>query len=406
MQHHIPIDAFGAHGPAMGRAVDACVHCGFCLAACPTYRVLGEEMDSPRGRILLMKHALEGDLPASEAAPFVDRCLGCLACETACPSGVRYRDLLVPFRQHLEQTTRPWPSRMVRQALLATLQSATRFRLAAKAGRLAAPFAAWLPEALARPLRLLPATVPPTVTLPSFTPADGTRRARVALATGCVQHVLRPGISEAAIRVLARNGVEVVVPPDQGCCGALATHAGVASQQMGGPDRHAARFPADVDAIISTAAGCGSAMKEMPYPAPVRDISEFLDALGLSGAPAFAQPVAIAYQDACHLGHAQGVRAAPRRLLGSITRATVVDLRSDTCCGSAGIYSLEHPDIASTIGAQKAAQVRESGATLVATGNIGCLTQLQAHLGAAPAPAVLHTIEVLDRAYRGEMPPL
>lgn len=400
MQHHIPTEALGPDGAGMARAVAACVHCGFCLPACPTYRVLGEEMDSPRGRILLMKQVLEGALPASEAFAYVDRCLGCLACETACPSGVRYRDLVVPYRAHTEPTTRSWPERLRRRALLAVLESPTLFRAALRLARLASPLAALGPAALRASLNVLPQNVPEAVTLPALTPAVGRRRARVALLSGCVQHVLRPSISLATIRVLSANGIEVVVPADQGCCGALALHAGHRDHGTALSARHAAAFPSDVDAIVSTAAGCGSAMKDAVYPAPVRDVAELLDGLGLSDIPAFAEPTTIAYQDACHLAHGQGIRAAPRRLLARIGQATVVEIAGgDTCCGSAGLYNVEYPEIAGTLGTEKAARIRDTGAALVATGNIGCLNQLTLCLGGAPGVRVLHTMEVLDSAY-------
>lgn len=398
MQHQIPIESLGAHGAGMANAVTACVHCGFCLAACPTYKVMGEEMDSPRGRIVLMKQALEGELAIADALPYIDRCLGCLACETACPSGVRYRDLVVPFRAHAEQHTRPMRQRFLRRALLSVLESPARFRMAVHAGRGARLMARALPASLRKMLALLPDRLPPADVLPAHVPALGARRARVALLAGCVQRVLRPSISRAALRVLAAEGVEVVVPRDQGCCGALALHTGLPSRADDLAGQNASAFATDVDAILTTAAGCGSAMKEHAHPAPVHDIAEFLDTLGIRTPLALPTPTRVAYHDACHLAHGQGVRAAPRRLLeriGSLTLAEIPD--SELCCGSAGIYNLEQPETAADLGQRKAAAIRQTGAEMVATGNIGCLTQIQAHL----ALPIHHTIEILDLAYSG-----
>jgi glycolate oxidase iron-sulfur subunit len=223
----------------------------------------------------------------------------------------------------------------------------------------------------------------------------------VALLAGCVQRVLRPAINAAAARVLSANGVEVAVPPAQGCCGALARHVGHEAHANELASRNAAAFPVDVDAIVTTAAGCGSAMKEDSYRSPVVDVAEFLERLGLGTPLAFDRPTSIAYHDACHLGHGQGVRAAPRRLLAAIGNATVVDIEDgEMCCGSAGLYNIEQPQIAAELGRRKAEVLRTTGAALVATGNIGCITQIAAHLD--DSVRVLHTIEVLDAALAGQ----
>jgi glycolate oxidase iron-sulfur subunit len=404
VQHQLRLSELGPHAAAMGQAISSCVHCGFCLPACPTYRVLGEEMDSPRGRILLMKQALEGTLPIAEAAPYVDRCLGCLACETACPSGVRFRDLVVPFRARLEVQARPRLDRWFRSALLATMESPARFRLAAALGRTARALGDALPESLRAMVALLPSTLPAARPLPAFVSAIGPRRARVALLAGCVQRVLRPSINEATCRVLAANGIEVVIPPHQGCCGALALHAGLDVRGARLAARNRAIFPRDVDAVVTNAAGCGSAMKDQAaLPVPTRDVSEVLDDLGLVTPLALARGTVVAYQDACHLGHGQGIRSAPRRLLQQVQGLTLVELQDrDLCCGSAGLYNLEQPVTAATLGRQKADAVRATGAPIVATGNIGCLTQLERHLAeGTPAIAVQHTIELVDSATRG-----
>jgi glycolate oxidase iron-sulfur subunit len=380
----------------MARAVTTCVHCGFCLAACPTYKVLGEEMDSPRGRIVLMKQALEGELTLDDARPYIDRCLGCLACETACPSGVRYRELVVPFRARLEASARPVHERLGRQMLLSVLESPTRFRAAYHAGRLARLMTPLLPARLRGMLHLLPARLPTAEPLSPDYPPIGRRRARVALLTGCVQRVLRPSVNRATVRVLTANGVQVVVPPDQGCCGALALHSGFESRGLALARHNTRLFPADVDAIVTNAAGCGSAMKEHGYAAPVRDVAEFLDVLGLDRPPALSGPTTVAYHDACHLSHGQGIRLAPRRLLEQIGHLTVVNIEDDEmCCGSAGLYNLEHPDTAAALGRRKAAAIHALRADLVVTGNIGCLTQIERYLSIP----VRHTIEVLESAY-------
>jgi glycolate oxidase iron-sulfur subunit len=412
MRHEIPVASLGPDGAGMARAIETCVHCGFCLPACPTYRVLGEEMDSPRGRIVLMKQALEGGITTADALPYVDRCLGCLSCVTACPSGVRYGELLVPFRARAERSTRPRLERLHRQALLGVLESPRRFRFAARAGLLARRAGTLLPGFARRTLALLPRDLPPPVRLPALVPAAGPRRARVALLAGCAQQVLAPDINAATVRVLSANGVEVVIPPGEACCGALAMHAGHASRARRRGLHLLRHIPADVDAVVSNAAGCGSAMKEYAellagtplqeeaaaFAGRVRDVSEFLDALGLVHAPSMPAPVTVAYHDACHLAHAQQVRAAPRRLLGGVHNLIVREIPdAEICCGSAGLYNLEHPDIAESLGAAKAHAVVTTGAQAVVTGNVGCLVQVAAHLERiGQSIPVLHTMQVLD----------
>ncbi|MGD9905159.1 MAG: (Fe-S)-binding protein [Vicinamibacterales bacterium] len=398
MHHRIPVESLGAHGSAMADAISTCVHCGFCLPACPTYKVLGEEMDSPRGRIVLMKEVLEGALPLADAAVHLDRCLGCLACETACPSGVPYRQLITPMRERLAEAE-PRAARIGRSWLLGVMESPRRFRLALGAGRLARPLAGVLPASLGAMLGLLPGAVPPAVAHPALVPAVGTRRGRVALMTGCVQDVLRPSITTATARALAAQGVEVVIPPDQGCCGALAAHSGALMRGERLADAHRRAFPADVDAIVTTAAGCGSWRRERGAAAmpPAVDAAAYLDALGLVAPLAMRQPRRVAYQDACHLSHGQQVTAAPRRLLQQIDGLTLVPLAdAGICCGSAGLYNIEQPALAAELGRRKAAAIADSGADLVVSGNIGCLTQLASALagGGHPRPAC-HTMELI-----------
>ncbi|MER3456956.1 MAG: glycolate oxidase iron-sulfur subunit [candidate division GAL15 bacterium] len=417
MLHEIPVERYGAGGPWMARAVEACVHCGFCLPACPTYRVLGEEMDSPRGRIFLMKEVLEGRLAPSDVAPFVDRCLGCLGCVTACPAGVGYGQLLVPYRElAAAKIRRPWPDRLLRWLVLETLPYPARLRAAWRLARAGAFVAHLLPGRLRGMLDLLPRNLPRSSPRVRVVGPQGPRRARVAVLVGCVQSVLHPEIHEATVRVLARNGVEVVVPDGQGCCGALAMHAGEGARARALARRNLVAFPEDVDAVVTDAAGCGSAMKEYGLlfagrpeeqqarrlAGRVRDVSEFLHQLGLQPPPSLAARVRAAYHDACHLLHAQGLREEPRRLLGSVGNLELVEpADAEVCCGSAGTYNLEQPEVAQELGQRKARALMATYPDVVVTGNVGCMVQIAAHLRAAGRPVpVLHTVQILDLAYR------
>lgn len=419
MQHSIPVDEIGPLGEPMADAVQKCVHCGFCLPACPTYQVLGEEMDSPRGRIFLMKEVLEGHVELDEAMPYVDRCLGCVGCVTACPSGVGYGELVTAFRAHAEETrTRSLLDRLLRRFVLETLPYPGRFRWAARMGSLTKPLKKLLPGRLGDMLDLLPATLPKSQPLPEIVAAKGERRARVAMLAGCAQQVLAPEINHATLRVLAENGVEVVIPKTQSCCGALAAHTGAAWQARKFARQNLKAFTADVDAILTNAAGCGSGMHEYAlwlrgepeqstaedFVRKVKDVSAFLAELGLKTPPPLKRPVKVAYHDACHLGHAQKVRAQPRQLLKSIESLELVEIPDgEICCGSAGTYNIEQPETAATLGSQKAAAVLSTRADVVAMGNIGCMTQIESHLDRLGKPLpVLHTMQVLDRCYRGE----
>jgi glycolate oxidase iron-sulfur subunit len=414
MLHNIPAESLGPQGAAMAHAVASCVHCGFCLPACPTYKVLGEEMDSPRGRIFLMKEVLEGKLTQQQALPYIDRCLGCQACVPACPSGVPYGELLIPFRAYTEERRTYHPiDRLARLLVLQTLPFPWTFRLAVSTGKLAKPFRGLLPGKLRAMLDLLPSHLPKTQPLPELFPAKGTRRARVALLTGCVQQVLAPQINWATLRVLAENGVETVIPKHQNCCGALSMHTGTAGQARALARQNLHAFPKDVDAILTNAAGCGSGMKDYEllfkglseekaaeaFARKTQDVSAFLDQLGFKAPAALNKPLKVAYHDACHLAHAQGVQAAPRKLLKSIANLSVLEIpEGDMCCGSAGTYNLEQPAIARELGQRKAHNIANTGAEAVVTGNIGCMTQIQSHLS-IPLP-IYHTMEVLDQVYQ------
>jgi glycolate oxidase iron-sulfur subunit len=419
MQHKIKPDEHGPLGAPMAHAVQACVHCGFCLAACPTYHELGQEMDTPRGRIVLMKQVLEGDLPWTAAQPHVDRCLGCLACEPACPSGVEYRDLISPFRALARPHFKRTAGERLRGWLAAqTIPFPARFRLALRAARAGRWLRPLMPRALRPMLDLAPAQVPPAGAWAPVTPALGGRRSRVALLTGCAQQVLDPDINTATIDVLTRNGIEVVVPVAQGCCGGLAWHTGDLRAAQAFARQNLDAFPGDVDAVVTNAAGCGSAMQEYhlilrgtadearadAFRRRVVDVSVYLARLGLrEPVPESGRGLRVAYHDACHLANAQNVRREPRDLLRAIPGVELCEIAdAHLCCGSAGTYNLDQPGIAASLGAQKARAVRATSADVVASGNIGCLTQLRAHLEKPGSRLrVRHTLQVLRDAYQG-----
>ncbi len=396
--------------------VDACVHCGFCLPTCPTYDLWGQEMDSPRGRIHLMKQWLEGAPLTDASVTHLDRCLGCMACVTSCPSGVRYDQLITATRAEVETTyprTRreralrglifglfPHPRRL--RALRAPLRLAqwTRLdRLAGRTLRRIAPGLGAMATLAPRPGR--------RERLPARVDARGTRRAVVGMLTGCVQREFFPQVNAATARVLAAEGCDVVIPPDQGCCGALSLHSGRRDEAVRFAERTAAVFTrAGVDAVVVNAAGCGSAMKEyadlgVDAP-PVRDLSEWLTELG-PVATRHPVPATVAYHDACHLSHAQGIRSAPRQLLSAIPELEVREIADpEICCGSAGVYNLLQPQAARDLGDRKAAHVAATGASMLVSANPGCAMQIAAALGRAGHPLpVAHVAEVLDRSVTG-----
>jgi glycolate oxidase iron-sulfur subunit len=417
MLHSIKSEEHGALGEEMAAAVSTCVHCGFCLAACPTYKVLGQEADSPRGRIVLMKEVLEGTLPLEASLPHIDPCLGCLACEPACPSGVPYRDLISPFRALSEsKRKRTLVDRLCRWLTQMTLPYPGRFRIAASGARLAKPIAGLLPQSMRVMLDLLPARLPARQSWREVNPAVGRRRARVALLTGCAQSVLDPDINTATIEVLTRNGVEVVVPKNQSCCGALSWHVGNLAQAQTLAKQNLRAFPDDVDAIITNAAGCGSGMHEYnlilkgtddqqqaeSFRHKVCDVAVFLDRLGdLQPIPDSGRTMRVAYHDACHLANAQGVKSQPRNLLRLIPGVEICEIAaSHLCCGSAGTYNIDQPEIADSLGADKARHILATDPDVVASGNIGCLTQLSTHLRKLEsAVPVRHTLQILRDAY-------
>lgn len=413
MRHDIDIDDLRA--PEMVEAVEKCVHCGFCLAACPTYQLLGEEMDSPRGRIYLMKTALEGRINPADAQPYIDRCLGCMACVPACPSEVAYGDLLVGYRAMQEkQRERPPLDAVARKLVIETLPYPRRFRLAAQTGKLGKWLAPALPPAFSAMLNLLPDDLPPSQPLPELLPARGERRAVVALLPGCAQQVLAPGINHAAAHLLAANGIEVHSPRAAGCCGSILLHIGAEQEAQALARRNFAAIADDVDAIITTAAGCGSGIKDYPllfksqpdaeaaqsFAAKTLDISAFLAGIGLRAPMRLRADTRVVYQDACHLLHAQGHSSEPRALLRAVEGLQLAEIAdAGMCCGSAGTYNIDQPKIAGQLGARKAEAILSAQPDVLVSGNIGCITQIRQQLARHEgAPAVLHIAELLHSA--------
>jgi glycolate oxidase iron-sulfur subunit len=419
--------------PISPELISDCVHCGFCLPSCPTYVLWQSEPDSPRGRIDLMRARVEGDAPTTPSmALHIDRCLGCLACVTSCPSGVRYDRLIEETRATVEREHRRGPGqRLLRAGVFALFPYPRRLRamrpaLAAyqKTGLDRLLRRARVTRLLPRSLRALTEITPPVrrrARLPEVLPARGERRARVGLLTGCVQDAFFSDVNAATARVLAAEGCEVIVPRGQSCCGALSTHNGRTAEARRFARRLVATFEAaEVDAIVVNAAGCSSAMKEYGetlrddpqwaeraarLAARTRDLTEFLVELGPREVRT-PVPLRVAYHDACHLAHGQRVREQPRRLLRQIPGLELVDLaESELCCGSAGIYNLLQPDAARDLGDRKASHIGAARPDVVVSGNPGCLMQLSAALQRAgsPVPAVAMAT-LLESALSGQNP--
>ncbi len=415
MRHEIKSDDLRA--PEMAQAIENCVHCGFCLPVCPTYNILGEEMDSPRGRIYLMKNVLEENLEVTEAQPYIDRCLGCMACVTACPSGVAYGDLLVGYRSMTEKDRqRPIMDTVARQMICETLPYPNRFRLAATTGKIGKAIKPLLPDTFATMLDLLPNRLPDRKPLPDVLPAQGEKRGKVALLLGCVQQVLAPEIAYAAAHVLSANGIDVVIPQKQGCCGSILSHVGEADKAIVIARQNFELIPDDVDAIITTAAGCGSGIDEYPllfkgqadekqatdFAHKTMDFSTYLAKVGLHDPKPLDKEVVVAYQDACHLYHAQGIYDEPRALLDQIPNVRVVSIPdAGMCCGSAGTYNIDQPEIAYELGQRKVNHILSVNPDVVVSGNIGCMTQIKVHLdGKDKILPVMHIAELLLMAYQ------
>jgi len=410
------------------RILRSCVHCGFCTATCPTFLLLGDELDSPRGRIYLIKDMLENGRPATaEVVTHIDRCLSCLSCMTTCPSGVHYMHLIDHARRHVEETfERPLSERLIRSALALVLPRVWLFRLVLLAAWAARPLARLIPGkgALSQRLRamlaLAPARVPPpsAVERPGVHRAQGERRFRVALLAGCAQQVLAPEINEATIRLLTRFGVEVVVPRAAGCCGALVHHMGRHDPAIAAVKRNVAAWWAELegeglDAIVINASGCGTTVKDYGFmlreepewaekaakiSALAKDITEMLEMAGYAPTRP-APPLRVTYHSACSMQHGQKLVTLPKALLRRAGFAVADVPEGHICCGSAGTYNLLQPEIAGRLRARKLANIALTRPDVVATGNIGCITQLSG----GPAP-VIHTVLLLDWMAGGPVP--
>ncbi len=406
------------------RILRACVHCGFCTATCPTYVLLGDELDSPRGRIYLIKDMLEkGRAAPPDVVKHVDRCLSCLACMTTCPSGVHYQHLVDHARVHIEKTyRRAFLDRVVRGALARLLPYPGRFRLALRAGRMARPFRRFLPSRLRAMLDLLPAAPlsPSPTGVRRVYAAEGERKGRVALLAGCAQSVLAPHINEATIRLLTRHGIEVVVAGgDAQCCGSLVHHMGRAeqahAQAAGAIEAWAAEIDGEgLDAIVVNASGCGTTVKDYGFmfredgalrddaarvSAIARDITEYLTGIGVMP-PVREAGLTVAYHSACSLQHGQKVTAPPKMLLQAAGFRVVEPSEAHLCCGSAGTYNMLQPELATRLRDRKVANIVQTRPDVIAAGNLGCMTQLA---GGTDIP-IVHTVELLDWATGGPKP--
>lgn len=400
-----------------------CVHCGFCTATCPTYTLLGDELDSPRGRIYLIKQMLEEDRPADRnTVKHVDRCLSCLACMTTCPSGVHYMHLVDHARAHIEQTyTRPLHDRALRNLLSVVLPNDGLFRLSLLGAKMARPFSRILPGKLKAMVALTPKTIhPPSAhDEPQVFAAQGERKMRVALMTGCAQKVLDPSINAATIRLLTRHGAEVVIADGAGCCGALTHHMGKVDASHASAAANIRAWMREkagdgLDAIVINASGCGTTVKDYGHmfrtdealsedaaivSGLTRDISEVMGELGLNE-PVHAEGLRVAYHAACSLQHGQKVTVEPKALL-KMAGFTVLEPREGhLCCGSAGTYNLLQPEIAGQLRERKVANIEATLPDAISTGNIGCMTQIASGTGIP----VVHTVHLLDWATGGPRP--
>jgi len=405
-----------------------CVHCGFCTATCPTYVTLGNELDSPRGRIYLIKDMLENGRPADrEIVTHVDRCLSCLACMTTCPSGVNYMHLVDHARAHIEETyRRPLIDRAIRQVLALVLPYPSRFRAALKFAALGRPFAPLFASVkalkpLAAMLAMAPKSVPAAsvVSKPATHSPDVPKRGRVALLTGCAQSVLDPAINEATVRLLTRLGVEVVVPEGEGCCGALVHHMGREEAALAAARNNVDAWTRQIergglDAIVITASGCGTTIKDYGFmlrldpsyadkaarvSALAKDVTEYLSSIDLPE-PTMRSGLTVAYHSACSMQHGQKIVRQPKDLLARAGFLVKEPREGHLCCGSAGTYNILQPEIAATLRKRKVGNIEATGAVLVATGNIGCMTQI----GGGTKLPVVHTVELLDWAFGGPKP--
>jgi glycolate oxidase iron-sulfur subunit len=411
--------------PATARSNDilrTCVHCGFCTATCPTYQILGDELDSPRGRIYLIKEMLENGRPADEkTVKHIDRCLSCLACMTTCPSGVHYMHLVDHAREYIEQTyKRPFSDRALRWILAQILPYPTRFRLALLGAKIGKPFAFLMPDArLKAMLEMAPKTIPPVSRNDdpqSFLPA-GTRKKRVALMTGCAQKALNTDINDATIRVLQRLGCEVVVAEGAGCCGALTHHMGKTSESHATAAKNIRAWAKEMDgegldAIVINTSGCGTTIKDYGHMFRedalagdatrvadiAMDISELLMELDIPEGD--KKGMTVAYHAACSLQHGQQIKTFPKDLLRLVGFKVVEPADSHLCCGSAGTYNLMQPVISKQLKARKVETLEAKKPDVIAAGNIGCMMQI----GGGTELPIVHTVELIDWATGGPEP--
>ena len=435
----LPVETptFDSHRPPEQPLIDACVHCGFCLPTCPSYRVIGKENDSPRGRIYLMDAINKGQAPLSPAAvSHFDTCLGCLACTTACPSGVQYDRLISELRPQIARNhPRPWTEKALRQLIFSLFPYPDRIRL------LLTPLALYQKLGLSKLLQftgllkrvspnlaametLLPKVTPDCFSnnLPELIPAKGEKRYRVGMILGCVQRVFFSSVNEATARVLSANGCEIVVPKSQGCCAALPEHQGETKQAQALARQMIDSFEdLEVDYVIINAAGCGHTLKEYghiladdpdyaekasAFAGKVRDVQEFLFEVGLTAElhPLQEDPLVAVYQDACHLLHGQKISQQPRQLLQKIPGLTLREpLDAALCCGSAGVYNMLQPEIAEELGQMKANNLVDTGATLITSANPGCSLQIKKSLEKQERfITLMHPIQLLDKSIKGE----
>jgi glycolate oxidase iron-sulfur subunit len=412
--------------PAIASANDIlrkCVHCGFCIATCPTYVLLGDELDSPRGRIYLIKGMLENTKPAqAKVVKHIDRCLSCLSCTSTCPSGVDYMRLIDHARVHVEETySRPLGDRLLRIFLAFVVPNPVIFRLSLIGARLARPFRLMFPDRLKEMIAMAPDTIPAASDFdaPQVFKVDGKRRMRVALLTGCAQKVLRPSINEATVRLLTRHGCEVVIAQDTVCCGALVHHMGKQGPSHAAARNNVAAWMLELDgegldAIIINASGCGTTVKDYGFmlkddPAwaekatkiasITKDVSEVMSTLGV-GENQLAEKHSVVYHSACSMQHGQKLCEEPRNLLKSVGFEVREPAEGHLCCGSAGTYNLLQPEMAAALKVRKVAHLEAQAAEVIATGNIGCLVQISS----ATDTPVVHTVELLDWATGGPVP--
>jgi glycolate oxidase iron-sulfur subunit len=412
--------------PAAARSEEIlrkCVHCGFCTATCPTYLLLGDELDSPRGRIYLIKDMLETGRAADAATvTHIDRCLSCLSCMTTCPSSVHYMHLVDHARAHIEETyKRPLPERLLRRILALVLPNASLFRLALYGAALARPLQGLLPGRLKGLVAMAPRKIPKAspIDKPQVFPAEGERRMRVALLNGCAQKVLAPNLNEATVRLLTRHGVEVVVANGAGCCGALTHHMGQTADSHRAAAKNIAAWCEELDGdgldhIVINTSGCGTTVKDYGFmfrndaelSEPARriseiacDVSELLSEIGVSGNGKMPR-LRIAYHSACSLQHGQKVRMEPMALLEAAGFAPMAVPEGHICCGSAGTYNLLQPELAEQLRTRKLANIKSIAPQVIAAGNLGCMIQI----GAGTDTPVVHTVELLDWATGGPAP--